>query len=129
MSNIKRITFVWNADFNVQGGLNALKEIVKGEHSCSLCEIAYHKVTQTKEWKSYKKHLSKQYDASIKEPCKNQLKKSELAIAVHDYPTVLAHTDKGVVKLLGGDDINSCSGDIKLFRKKLDEALSQRFSA
>lgn len=125
MIKISRITFVWNADFSVSGGINALKEIIEGKHSCSLCEIAYHTVTQTKEWKSYKKHLSKQYDADIREPCKNQLKKEEVAIAVHDYPAVLAHTSEGIIKLLGGEDINGCSGSFNAFKEKLDAALNK----
>ncbi len=69
--NVNKISFVWNADFSVAGGINALQELVTGEHSCSLCEIAYHKVRQTKEWKNYKKVLKQKFDCEIEEPCKN----------------------------------------------------------
>lgn len=126
MTTINRITFVWNADFSLAGGVRALREVAKGEHSCSLCEIAYNRVTQTSEWKAYKAELSAQYGADIRQPCKNQLSDTERAIACTDYPCVLAHTHNGVVKLLGQSDIDACEGHFALFRKKLDAALANR---
>lgn len=124
MTAIHRITFVWNADFSLAGGVRALQEVAKGEHSCSLCEIAYHRVTQTKEWKAYKAELSTQFGADIRQPCKNQLSAAERAIASTDYPCVLAHTRDGVVKLLGQSAIDACEGNFAVFRKKLDAALA-----
>ena len=123
--DISRITFIWNADFSVSGGINALKEVWSGEHSCSLCEIAYHRVTQTKEWKNYKTELSKRYDCEIRQPCKNQISKAEYAIVKRDYPAVLAHTEKGIIKLLGGRDVDSCNGEFSIFKKKLDDAITE----
>lgn len=119
--NIQRIVFVWNADFSVMGGLRALSEVVNKEHSCSLCEIAYHRITQTTQWKTYKKELG----IEIREPCRNQLKRSEREAANNDYPAVLAHTSNGVVKLLGGYEIDGCDGDFETFRVKLDQALGR----
>ena len=128
-TQIKRITFVWNADFSIAGGIRALQEVVEGEHSCTLCEIAYHRVTQTKEWKSYKKSLAKSYGAEIRQPCKNQLSKQERLITEKDFPAVLAHTNNGVVKLLGGNAIDNCNGDFNQFKSKLDEAINQLLNA
>lgn len=122
---IERITFVWNADFSVAGGINALKEVIDGKHTCTLCEIAYHRVIQTKEWKSYKNQLAKQLSAEIRQPCRNQLSKAELAITVNDFPAVLAHTDQGVIKLLGSHQIDACHGEFEPFESKLNEAIQR----
>ncbi|HSW11459.1 MAG TPA: hypothetical protein VLI06_01390 [Solimonas sp.] len=125
MSKIKRISFVWNADFSIAGGIRALKEVVSGHHSCTLCEIAYHRVTQTGDWKAYKKELIERLGADISEPCRNQLGKAERAAAAGDFPAVLVRSGAGVRKLLGSTDINGCNGDFAAFRKKLDAALGK----
>lgn len=122
---IQRITFIWNADFSVAGGIRALKEVVDGEHTCTLCEIAYHRVTQTSEWKAYRKELADRYSADMRQPCRNQLSKAECEAVGEDYPAVLAYHGNQIVKLLGSAEIDSCDGDFNAFRNKLDAALSQ----
>ncbi|MDD9891984.1 MAG: hypothetical protein OXT49_00540 [Gammaproteobacteria bacterium] len=120
MLEIEKLVFVWNADFSVAGGIRALKEVASGEHSCTLCEIAYHRVTQTSEWKAYKKSLG----IEVREPCRNQLKADQLAAAGGDFPCVLAHTEAGVHKLLGAKEIDACEGDFERFRHGLGLALA-----
>lgn len=122
---IKRISFIWNADFSLAGGVRALKELVEGEHSCTLCEIAYHRVTQTSEWKAYRKELAQRYSADMRQPCRNQLTKAEREAMDGDYPAVLAHYNNDIVKLLGSTEIDSCNGDFDAFREKLDAALNR----
>ena len=126
MSAIQRIVFVWNADFSLAGGMRALKEVATGHHSCTLCAIAYHRIRQTRDWTAYKAELSKRYGLVIKEPCRNQLKQAERAAADGDFPAVLAHTNKGVLKLLGSRDIDACRGDFARFKDKLDRILRNR---
>jgi len=121
---IKTIKFVWNADFSLSGGINALKEVVSGEHSCTLCEIAYHRVRQTKDWKNYKKSLQKKYGCEVREPCRNQLSINEKKHIGLNYPTVLAITDDGFRTLLAGHEIDGCDGDFETFRSKLEQAIS-----
>jgi hypothetical protein len=120
VAEIRKLVFVWNADFNLAGGIRALKELAAGEHSCTLCEIAYHRVTQTGDWKAYKKALG----VEVREPCRNQLKADQLQVAAADFPCVLAHTDNGIVKLLGAAEIDACNGQFEPFRRSLDEALA-----
>lgn len=125
MSNISRITFVWNADFSLASGIRALKEAATGHHSCTLCGIAYHRVRQTRDWTAYKLELAERLDAEMREPCRDQLKQVERLAAKNDFPTVLAHTGKGVIKLLAAKDIDQCDGDIAAFRQKLDAAIAK----
>ena len=124
MSEISRVVFVWNADFSIAGGLNAIKEVVSGHHTCTLCEIAYHRVTQTKEWTNYKRELASKLSAKIRQPCRNQLSKKELAAAKGDFPTILGYTKTGIVKLVGSSDIDSCNGDFNCLEAKLNAAIT-----
>ena len=124
MSTINRICFVWNADFSIASGIRAQKEAVEGQHSCTLCEIAYHRVRQTGDWKQYKNELAQRYAADIREPCRNQLKPLELEVLKGDFPAVLCRTPNGVVKLLGSKEIDGCDGQFALFKVALDSALA-----
>lgn len=120
---ITRLIFVWNADFSLAGGLNALKEVASGHHTCTLCAIAYHRVRQTSEWKGYKKELAALLGAEIREPCRNQLRAGDLAAAGDTFPAVLARTSKGTVILLSREQIDACEGEFAPFRRKLDAAI------
>jgi hypothetical protein len=120
---IERLSFVWDADFSVSGGLRALQEVIEGRHGCSLCAIAYHRVTQKSAWRDYERELTARLGADIREPCRNQLTAAEHAAAAGEFPAVLARTAAGVVKLLGGAEIASCGGELTPFRAKLDAAL------
>lgn len=121
---ITRLTFVWNADFDLAGGLRALREVLAGRHECTLCAIAYHRVTQTDGWKDYKHELTARLGVQIREPCRNQLTDDERAAASDDFPAVLARTAAGVAKLLGSADIDACEGRLVDFRAKLDAAIA-----
>lgn len=126
--SIQRITFVWNADFSLAGGVRALREVVQGHHSCTLCAIAYHRITQTADWTAYKSELAQRLHAEIRQPCRNQLKRVEIAAAAGDFPTVLAHSRSGVIKLLGSDEIDACKGQLAPFRQKLDTAIARHLT-
>lgn len=128
MREIQLIKFVWNADFSVRSGLRALKEITEGHHSCTLCEIAYHRVRQTEEWKQYKKELSGRFDAGIREPCRNQLSAADVEAAGDDFPTVLVYSENDVIKLVGAGEIDECTGSFEMFRDTVEAALA-RFTA
>ncbi len=117
---INRITFVWHADFNLSGGLNAIKEVWNNQHSCPLCEIAYNRFTQTKEWKAYKKQLAKRFKTEIRQPCRNQLSDAEQKTTQGISPVVLAHTIEGIQILLDDKEIGSCLGNFQQFKQKLN---------
>ncbi len=126
MSRIQRVVFVWNADFSFSGGVRAVQELMAGEHTCTLCTIAYHRVRQTADWKSYKQSLRERLQAQVREPCRNQLSAAERAATADQYPSVLAHLENGVVQLLDRSEIDACDGAFDCFRKKLDRAIDAR---
>ena len=57
-------------EFNLAGGMRALKGVVDGHHNSTLCVIAYHRVTRTGDWKAYKRELAQRFGADIREPCR-----------------------------------------------------------
>ncbi len=126
MAELQKIVFVWNADFSVAGGVRALKEMLSGQgHSCTLCEIAYHRVKQTDGWKDYKQTLRDRLNVQIEEPCKNQIDVEQYEAADGDFPAVLAHIDGRITKLLGSAEIDRCDGKFEPFREQLDAALAE----
>lgn len=119
--NIERIYFVWNADFSLKGGIQALSDVLQQQHSCTLCDIAYHRITQKSGWKAYKKSLGIPYQ----EPCRNQLNSALIEAAHGKFPAVLAKTSTGAIVLLDSESIDSCDGSLEQFKVKLNLKLAQ----
>ena len=94
--------------------------------NCTAQQKRIENLLKKKEFQTYKKSLAKQFHAKIKQPCKNQLSKEEKLAAQDDYPTVLAHTDHGIIKLLGSHEIDSCAGNFQTFKEKLDSAFENK---
>lgn len=115
------IYFVWNAEHNLKGACLAIADFVQNKHSCSLCEIAYHTVTQKGDWKDYKQALS----IPVEEMYRNQLSEEGAKAAGHEYPAVLARVGNHTVKLLGKAEIDACDGDLDKFKELLDSRLAR----
>lgn len=120
-NHIDRIIFVWNGEMNLKGACIALGDFIRQEHSCSLCEIAYHTVRPKHDWKTYKADLG----IPIKELYKNQLSTAQRHCAAGQYPAVLGEIGQKYVKLLGKPEIDTCNGDLDAFKAKLDAELAQ----
>lgn len=71
----------------------------------------------------YKKELATKINAQIRQPCRNQLNKKELAAAEGDYPAILAYNRGSVIKLVGSNEIDSCDGDFDCLKAKLNAAI------
>jgi len=119
-TTIERIYFVWNADYNLSGAYVTLLDIIRNQHSCSLCEIAYHTVTEKQAWRDYKAALG----IPIEEIYKNRLNADQVATAQREYPVVLAQTGGRLVKLLGKAEIDACTGNLDMFKEKLNAKLA-----
>src|SRR3546814_629842 len=117
---IECVVFVWNAEMNLKGACVAVTDFVKQQHSCSLCEIAYHTVTPKHDWKSYKAGLG----IPIQELYKNQLTDEQRHCIAGEYPAVLGKLGEQYVRLLGKQEIDACEGDLIAFKEKLDARLA-----
>lgn len=121
-SRIDKIYFVWNADFSLAAAVRAVGEILRGEHSCSLCDVAYNRLTKKSGWKDYCRSL----EIPSEELYRNQLTSIQDKAAEGKFPVVLADADERVVVLLRKQEIDSCSGDLDAFKRKLNKALNER---
>lgn len=118
---IDKIYFVWNEDFSLAAVFRAVGEVLRGKHSCSLCDIAYNRVTKKPEWKDYRRSL----EIPSEELYRNQLIPTQREAAESEFPVVLADAGERVVVLLGKQEIDSCNGDLDTFKRKLNKALDE----
>lgn len=131
MAKLTQISFVWNADFSIGSGLRALREVAQGEHSCTLCEIAYHRIRQTSEWKTYKQALQCRLsdddgELVIREPCRNQITTAAANLANGQFPCVIGHQANGDLQIiLDRTVIDACHGEFAPFQQALDAALDR----
>lgn len=119
-TTVDRIYFIWNAEYNLSGAYVTLLDIIRNQHSCSLCEIAYHTVTEKQTWRDYKAALG----IPVQEIYKNRLSADQVAAAQQEYPVVLAQMGQALVKLLGKAEIDACGGDLDIFKEKLNAKLA-----
>ena len=117
---IEHIYFIWNADYNLSGAYVTFLDIIRNQHSCSLCEIAYHTVTEKQAWRDYKAALG----IPVQEIYKNRLTAEQVTVAEQEYPVVLAQTGQALVKLLGKAEIDACAGNLDRFKEKLNAKLA-----
>lgn len=115
--DIEKLYFIWNSDRSISGFLQGAKDYILGTHSCSLCEMAYSGVKKKPEWKK----CTSSFPVPIDTLYKNQIPEYLEAIVGTEFPVVVAKTTRGFVKLLGKEDIDSCSGSLAEFKKLLDQ--------
>jgi|GEM_PF-3038745 len=119
-ADMDRIIFVWNAEKNLKGRCVAVVDFLRQQHSCSLCEIAYHTVKPRAEWEEYKQSLG----VPVAEIYKNQLSPEQAACVAGEYPAVLGQTGTRYVRLLDSRAIEACEGDLNTFKAKLGATLA-----
>lgn len=117
---IDRLIFVWNAEKNLKGRCVAVVDFVKQQHSCSLCEIAYHTVKPKAEWEQYMQSLG----IPTEELYKDQLTPGQRACVKGEYPAVLGRIGARYVRLLDSRDIKACEGDLSAFKLSLHAKLA-----
>ena len=108
MPRAQRLLLVYNADWNLLGGIRYAAHLLKtGEDPCSLCEITYDGLGENDRWKQCR--LS--FDVPVDGVYRNQLDAEQQKAAQREFPCVLADTDEGYVRLLGPADLDGCRGE------------------
>ena len=118
--DVEKLYFIWNSDWSINGFLQGAKDSIRGTHSCSLCEMAYSGVKKKPEWKK----CTSSFPVPIDTLYKNQIPEYLEAIVGTEFPVVVAKTRREFVKLLGKEDIDSCSGNLAEFKKLLDQKVA-----
>ena len=112
MVQLQSIILCYNADWSLKGGLEYLRETIKGDEPCELCRITYGGLTKKGSWKKCEKEIK----APVEERYKNKLE-PELAEALAGrFPAVVARTDAGYRVLIVEEEMNAMGGDpLKLY--------------
>lgn len=118
---VDKIYFVWNEDFSLAAAVRAIGDILKGKHTCSLCDIAYNRVIKKPAWKDYCQSL----EIPSEERYRNQLTPTQHQVAKGEFPVVLADVNEQGVMILSKQEIDSCNGDLDAFKQKLNKALNK----
>ena len=120
----RTVYFIWNAERNLKGAFLGLYDLIKGIHSCSLCEIAYDGRKPKARWDSYKAELKSNHNIKAIEYYKNQLPEEVESIIKNEFPSVIGRDlDQTLTVLLDGKTISQYQGDIGKFIALLDKAI------
>ena len=122
---IERLYLVWNAELSFTCGLAYVASRLRGMDECALCEITYDGLTEKPEFKQCKQDIGLPFEGVYR----NRMDAEQAARAAGDFPCVLARTPTGLVKLLGGAEIESCAGDLDLFSDRLREAVDRNHNS
>lgn len=122
---IERLYLVWNAELSLMGGLAYVANRLRGVDDCALCELTYNGLTEKPQFKQCKQDIGLPFEGVYR----NRMDSEQAAVAGDDFPCVLAKTPKGLIKLLGRNEIESCDGDLDRFTDLLRQAVDRTDSS
>jgi hypothetical protein len=121
-ATLQAIVLAYNADWSLRGGLQYLRDTVKGDEPCELCRITYGGVFKKGEWKACEKDIR----APVREVYKNQASPELEAALSGSYPAVLAETDQGYRLLVSAKEMDAFDGQPAALYKRMVEALEEQ---
>jgi len=114
---IRRLVGVYNADGSLRGELAYWIGARLGRAHCALCDITHGNVRERSDWKLCRAGLPVPFDTYHRDD-----QPAEVAdVTGSDAPAIVADTSRGLVLLMGPDDIEACAGS----PTRLSEALAQ----
>lgn len=118
-SIVRSLTGVYNADGGVRGELAYVVGRSLGRAHCALCDITHGRVSERSDWKACKAGMPVPFATVHRDE-----RSTDVAEATDGWtPSVVAHTDGGVVRLLGPDELEACGGDPVALRGALEGAI------
>lgn len=122
-AHIIRYLGVYDADGGIVGELRYVIGHLLGTAECALCDITHSPVRRKPTWDRMVADLGVPFDLRHRD----ELTPAEAAaIAPMGLPVVAAELADGrLVRVLDGDDLTACGGDVEAFRRRLREAASR----
>jgi len=114
---ITRLVGVYNAEGTWRGELAYWVGARLGRAHCALCDITHGNVRERADWKACKAAMPVAFDTYHRDDQPSAIRD----VVGHEAPVVVADTDRGLVALLGPDEIDDCRGS----PQRLSDAISR----
>ena len=118
---VRELIGVYDADGTLLGEARYWIGARLGRTHCGLCDITHGLFTERADWRSCRDQL----DVEFRTYHRNDAPEDVLAVG-SPAPFVVARTDRGLVALLGPEELDACSGDVEEFRRALSQACAER---
>jgi diadenosine tetraphosphatase ApaH/serine/threonine PP2A family protein phosphatase len=120
-TTIRRLTGVYHADGGLLGELTYVLGKLRGTAHCGLCDITHRGVRVKPAWAGLVAGLGVPFDVVHLNERDEQVR----AASEGHTPCVLAHTDSGVIWLLGPVELAAAGGDVERFATVLRAAAAR----
>lgn len=118
--HIVRFVGVYDADHTLRGELAYVVGKRLGRAHCALCDITHGTFRERADWKQCRAGLPVPFDTFHRDDQPDGVR-----AAVGDTaPVVVAETDHGITRLLGGDELDACGGSVEALTAALERAVS-----
>jgi hypothetical protein len=122
VTTIRKLTGVYNARGTIAGEVAYVLAKVSGRAHCGLCDITHgRRLRERAAWREQRTRLSVAFETVHLDEVP-----PELARVFSAAPCVLAHTDDGVVPLLGPAEIDACAGNGEALVAAVEHAADAR---
>lgn len=119
---IGRLVGVYDADGTLRGELAYWVGARLGRRHCSLCAITHGSVRVRPEWVACAAGLPVEFVTFHRDDQPDSIRSAAAGLA----PVVVADTDRGVVVLLGPDELDACGGSIDRLVDAIEAAAAAR---
>lgn len=121
VDTVRELIGVYDADGTPIGEARYWIGARLGRTHCALCEITHGLFTERADWRRCRDEL----DVGFRTYHRNDAPADVLAVG-SSLPFVVARTDRGLMALLGPEELDACSGDVEAFRRALSRACADR---
>lgn len=118
---VRELIGVYDADGTLLGEARYWIGARLGRAHCALCDITHGLFTERADWRRCRDQL----DVEFRTYHRNDAP-ADVLTAGSAPPFVVARTDRGLVALLGPEELDSCGGDVEQFRQALSRACAER---
>lgn len=118
---VRELIGVYDADGTLLGEARYWIGARLGRTHCALCKITHGLFTERADWRRCRDEL----DVGFRTYHRNDAPEDVVALG-SPAPFVVARIGRGLVVLLGPEELDECGGDVEKFRRALNQACAER---
>ncbi len=118
---LQRLVGVYDADGTLRGELTYWVGARLGRAHCALCDITHGLARERAGWRSCRAGLPIAFDTYHRDDQPAAVR----AAAGGRLPVVVAETERGVVPLLGPDELDACGGSVERLMRAVETAVER----